>query len=176
MKNLDSLVDVIQLIQKYHHQLRRPTAGAIAYKFIRKPDGRRIAFEYSKGFKIFNFKVPDSSTLVIEQLSSGYEFKGSYKHVMSSMLYLTDLSVINIYEHQADFYSWNSIDFSYVENIGEVNIKMLQDWIHNTNDNLIAQWKSSDDHVDRILEEITVGKKVEFAPPRRRMVDMSGDY
>ncbi len=173
MKRYETLGEIVEFILRRHRCIKKIGAGATAYKFLRRRDGRRILFEISKGFKIFEFGVHDENTLVINQLAAGYAFKGKKKHVFSSSLYLQDLVVVNVYDHKADFFSWDSIDFSYIENDFAVDIQMLQEWINNETGIIRAQWIGKDKDVEKILDEIGCGSKIIITPDKKRLIDMN---
>lgn len=173
MKRYETLEEIVEFILRRHPCLKRLGAGATAYKFLRRKDGSRIPFEISRGFKIYNFGVYDENTLVVKQLASGYAFKGKKKHVFSSDLYLQDLAIVNVYDHRADFFSWNSIDFSYIENDFMVDIQMLQEWINNDIGVLRAQWVEKNKDVEKILDEIGCGSKIIIGSSKKRLLDMN---
>lgn len=161
MKVCDNLNDIVDFILRKHKTLRGSFGGATCYKMLRKPDGTRIPFEESRGFKIIKFTVMGDNTLNINQLAAGYQFKGEQKHTMSSHLFLQDLVLINVYDHRAEFFSTSSIDFTYIVQDKGVNVQMLHEWVNEDNGIIRAQWTHKDENIERLLDEISVGRKVQ---------------
>lgn len=130
------------------------------YKMLRKPNGLRVPFEETRGFKILKFDTPGENAVTITQFASGYAFKGQFKHTMTSTIYLQDLVLINVYDHRAEFFSTSSIDFTYITLEKGVNIQLINEMINDDAGIIRAQWVHQDENIDRILDEISVGRKV----------------
>ena len=172
MKRFDVLADLVPYIIRKHPFIRSTRSGVEAYKFFRKPDGRRIPFEHMNGFRIFDMGAYDSNTLVIDQLAAGYTFRNHNKCTVSSKLFLTNLALVNVYDSRAEFFSWDSIDFSYVENNHMTSIHMLHEWQRGDPGILRAQWVCENDSVDKLLERLGIGTqdvRMSYGP---RMIDM----
>ncbi len=173
MKTCQTLDEMVEYLLKKHRGLRSPTGGATSYKLLRKPNGNRVMFEETRGFKIIKFDVPKENSLIINQLCAGYSFKGQHKQVLSSNIYLHDLVIVNAYDHKAEFFSLSSIDFIYTERNPAVSIQLLQDWVDDDHGIIRAQWKHKDEYLDQLLDEISVGRSVTVDEPRtRRYIDM----
>lgn len=160
IKVCNSLDEIVKFILYKHKTLSGQGGGAISYKLLKKPDGRRIPIEESHGFKIIKFNVLGENSLSITQLSSGFAMKGQYKCKMSSQLFLHDLVLVNVYDHRSEFFSGSSIDFSYITKDPGVPIQMLQEWLYEDPGIIRAQWSYDDRMVNQILDEISVGRKI----------------
>lgn len=159
MKRFETLPDLMTFIQTKHRKINSKQGGVQGYKMFRKPDGRRILFEEIKGFRIFRFQAVDDRTLTIDTLATGFAFRNNEKITVSSRLFLPDLAVINVYDHRAEFFSSSSIDFAYIEDDKVVELQMLEEYINDDPGIVRAQWLAKDDDVDRILDEVTGGRK-----------------
>ena len=156
MKRLETLDDVMIYINQKHRKINSKAGGVHGMKMLRKPNGRRIMFEEIKGFRIFKWQILDDTTLMLQTLANGFKFRGHEKsYTVSSWLHLTDLSVVNIYDHRASFFSMDSIDFSYVEDDFASELQMLQEWVNDEPGELRAQWVAHNESVNRILAEVT---------------------
>lgn len=173
MKIYDNLEDMVHYILKKHKNLRSATGGVNAYKMLRKPDGRRITFEEVRGFRIIQFQVLDTNTLSVNAMAAGYAFRGQQKQVVSSQLFLQDLVMVNVYDHRAEFFTRASIDFTYITRDKGVDVQMLQEWIEEDSGILRAQWVLKDKDIEKILDEISIGRKVEVEEQERRHIDMT---
>lgn len=158
MKTFDKLDDVVAYIQRKHGFLR--TTGVECYKLIRR-NKDRIPFEHSISSKIEDISVYSNDTLVINQMMSGLQFRGNKSISLKSTMYLHDLALINVYDHIAEFFSWSSIDFAYLERdkfYGEITAKMLQEWILQEPGEIRAQWRCVNHKTEKLLEELGVGR------------------
>jgi len=171
MKKYDTIDKIVKFMMRKHPDVKSTRQGVNAWKFLLKSNGTRIPFESSRGFKIIEFDVFDNDTLIIEQAAFGYEFHSQVKSTDSSRLYLTNLAVINVYDHKTEFYSFDTIDFVYIVNSYESKIVMLQEWIDHEPSILRAQWTSPDSRVEQLLNEISVGRSVVQAESPRRLID-----
>ncbi len=160
MIKFETLDDLIKFIKNHHKCLQVSRSGAYGMKFIRKPDGKRIMFEEIRGFKIFDFESVEENSLRISQLACGYALKGKIKHTMSSVLFLSDLVLINVFDHAALFFSRSSIDFGYVENEFCADMEHLSEWLHNLPGIVRGRWESKDPELEKIINEIGLGRKV----------------
>lgn len=172
MRRFNALNDLVPYILRKHPFLGSTRGGVEAYKFIRKLDGRRIPFEHMHGFRIFDMGAFDQNTLVVDQIAAGYEFKKHKKCTVSSKLFLTNLALVNIYDVRAEFFSWDSIDFSYVENEHMTSIHMLHEWQRGDPGILRAQWICENDSVDKLLERLGVGDQDVLMSYGPRLIDM----
>ncbi len=174
MKTLSSLEEVVDFIKKKHSAINKPGNGVYGLKFLRKSDGKRVMFEEIQGLKLFDWKI-SGTELIIHQLAVGFEFKGkTKKHTLSSTLFLRDLVMINIYDHCAQFFSHESIDFAYVEDEYIAHVEHLIEWMNDGDGGSIlrAQWISPDKNIDRLLEEISIGRTVEKKVNLPRQINM----
>lgn len=163
MKRFEDLKDMLGYIGNKHRQLRAVTGkGVYGSLLSRNRDGSRIQFGLIQGLKIKNFDVYDDNTIVLEYFGAGYQFKGKQRQVMSARLFLADIQVVNVYDHSAEFFSKNSIDFTYMLQDYVAEMEALQQWVSQSPDLLRAQWLSKDDRVDQLLDEITVGRKIKM--------------
>jgi len=174
MKSCENLDEMVNYLLKKHRELRGPKGNVTSYKLLRKPSGKRIMFEETRGFKIIKFDVQNENSIIINQLCSGYAFKGQHKRVLTSNLYLHDLVVVNAYDHKAEFFSLSSIDFVYIECNPSISIQTLQDWVDNNHGIIRAQWVHKDEYLEQLLDEISIGRRVTVDQPRtRRHIDMN---
>lgn len=171
MKKYDTIDKIVKFMMRKHPDIKNTRQGVSAWKFLLKPNGSRVPFESSQGFKIIEFDVFDNNTLIIEQAAFGYEFHSQIKSTASSRLYLTNLAVINVYDHKTEFYSFDTIDFVYIVNTHESKIVMMQEWIDCEMSILRAQWTSPDSRVEQLLNEISVGRSVVQTESPRRLID-----
>lgn len=147
--------------------------GAHGYKFFRQEDGTRIPFEITKGFKIFNFNTYEDN-VSIDQLMTAYTFDGKTKQVVHSVLYLKDLLSIEVYDDKTDFISLSSIDFTYIINHKDSEIRMLSEWMNEDPGIRRARWVSSRPDIDNVLDNVSYRKK-NIASKRQRVIDMEFD-
>lgn len=167
MQKCATLQDTVSFILKHHKEVRGLGGGCIAWKFLRRRDGTRIPIEESRGFKILQFHVTeDEDAITIQQFAAGFALD-SKRVTMSSSLFLQDLMVINVYPDKAEFFSLASIDFIYLTKPHGSPV-YLQKEIDGSKDVLLAQWCKDDDRVERLLEEISIGRRVMVAPPETR--------
>ena len=142
---------------------------------LRRPDGRRIIFETVDGFRIFDYKQLTEDSLQISQLATGFEFRGQRRVHQTAHLCLSDLAVVNVYDHGAEFCSVSSIDFSYIEKTQNSEVELLSDFVTGTRPVVRAQWLSPRDETERILSDITVGRKITQIVIPKRMIDMDAE-
>lgn len=173
MKRCETIQEVMEYILRNHRALKSGS-GFHGYKFFRKADGSRIPFESVDGFRIFNFEC-DKTSLRVDQMASGFEYRGKQRVQQSSRLWLTDLVMINVYSHSAEFFSQSSIDFSYIEKTFDSEIELLSEWTRNVVPVLRAQWVAKDNDIDRILDDLALGRKIKTAEHRVRFIDMDDD-
>lgn len=172
MKRFDTLGDLVPYVQRKHPFTRSTRSGVEAYKFLRRPDGSRIPFEHMNGFRIFDMGAYDNKTLVIDQIAAGYTFRKHNKCTVSSKLFLTSLAVVNIYDLRAEFFSWDSIDFTYLENQHMTSIHMLHEWMRGDPGILRAQWVCENNSVDKLLDRLGVGNHMSHMTYGPRLIDM----
>ncbi len=150
-------------------------AGFYGLKMLRKPDGRRIIFESVNGFRIFEHSQVSDTSIMIRQQSTGFEFRGNRRVVQTADFTLSDLALVNVYDNSAEFYSRSSIDFAYVAKTADSEIEMLTEFVVGLKGIVRAQWTSQNDEVDRIISELSIGRKVIEVAQRKRMIDMDTD-
>ena len=180
MKSYDALEGIITYILKKHKYIKQAVTGVGLYnkggvyalKMLRKPSGKRIIFEEIKNFRIIKWEAFNINTLIIDTFATGISFKGKEKVSQSSRLFLNDLAVINVYDYTAEFYSRSSIDFSYVYNSHESHQQALNYFVQEKIAPLRAQWVDPDDDLDRLMEELSIGRVIEEEVPGNRMLDM----
>ena len=175
MKKCETLQELMEYIYRKHPEVKSGTSGFYGYKLLRKPDGNRILFETVDGFRIFNHNAgPD--WLRLETMASGFEFRGRRQIRQSSQLSLTDLLVASVYDHSAEFYSLSSIDFAYVLKSKESEVTMLSAFVQEDTPPVRAQWQSPNEEIERLLEVISIGRKVKSVPKTRRMIEMDDTF
>lgn len=157
MKTCLSLQEIIDYIIKKHKYLKE---GAFAMKFLRRPSGKRIVIEHIDGFRVFEYSVHNETSLVVTQFASGLSFKGKDKVNMVSRLFLDNLVMINAYDHLVEFFTFDSIDFSFIEKSYAADIELLDEMVRGKKSELRAQWVQHNPEVDKILEEISLGRKM----------------
>lgn len=168
MKNFTSLEDVIKFMFNKHRNINSPAHGVTGYKFLRKPDGSRLLFEQVKGFRIFRHFIHSERDLTLETMGTGILFKKNIKITVSSHLFLSNLAVINVYDHRTEFFSANSIDFAYIENEYSAEVQMMQEWLSKDAGQLRGQWLAKDEIVDKILNEISISRHMDLSDKYRR--------
>jgi len=181
VKQYQTIDEIVKYITKHHLYIKEPVSGqgpmekggAYALKMFRKSDGKRIIFEETKNFRIFDWNVHDKNMLCIDTIAVGLAFKGHKKISQSSRLFLHDLAVINVYDHSAEFYSRNSIDFAYVEHSYESEQQILQEWVRGSPGIMRAQWVNEEDDIDRLLTELSIGRKIQEVVPGARKIDLN---
>lgn len=168
MQSFDTLEGIVGFMLQRHPSVRRPDGGCTAWKFLRRPDGSRVAIEEQKGFKIVQYNLMDENGLSITQLASGYTFDSRQKHVMSSQLFLHDLVLVNVYDFKTEFFSSASIDFVYILNEWGVRTQVAQALVNEDAGIIRGQWIKKDQVLESLLEQISFGKQVEVAPQVKR--------
>lgn len=174
MKKLDDLQSAMDFIYNKHRGINSPARGVNGYKMLRRPNGSRYVFECIKGFRIFrHFVFPqDPRCLTLETMGTGITQKGETKITVTCHLYLSELSVINIYDHRCEFLSNGSIDFAYIENEYSAELSVASEFMFNEEGILRAQWTSQDESAAVLLKEISVSRTMKLATPRR-YIDIS---
>ena len=173
MKRCSSLDEIVEFMQRKHRLINARNAGVHAFKMLRKPSGRRIIFEEIHGWRIFRHRVHDETTLIIDTLAVGLQFKGNKEVRASSKLYLEDLMVINVYDHRAEFFSGSSIDFAYVEADYAVELQMLSEWVNENPGVMRAQWITPKEDFDKVLDDLSLGGKcVPLSDDKPRFINM----
>lgn len=160
MKKIESLIDIAKYIQKKHKSfINEKGIGVECCKFIKTKKGRKI-FEMSRGFRIFGIDASDDlNQIYIEQLAVGY-MPDRRINRMSSILTLSNLSLINVYDDMTEFYSKDGIDFVYVHNCSgqiidyEIVYKFLHEWINKERGTIRARWYSKNKTLDKVVEEL----------------------
>lgn len=173
MKRCTTLDEIVEYIQRKHRNVNARQKGVHAFKMLRKPSGQRILFEEIHGWRIFKYKVYDDTTLVINTLAVGLQFRGSQEVRASSTLFLHDLVVVNVYDQRAEFFSASSIDFAYVEADYAVEQQLLTEWVNEDPGVQRAQWLTPNKDYDRILDEISSGgKNAVLSDDKPRFINM----
>jgi hypothetical protein len=175
MKRCETIAEIMEYILRKHRNLKSPNGGFYGYKLLRKTDGKRIPFEEVDGFRIFNYDITGND-LRLDQMSSGFEFRGRRKIQQTAKLWLTDLVLVNVYDHSAEFFSQASIDFIYVEKSKESEIELLSEWVRNVTPVIRRQWMRQDDDIDRILDSLSIGRRLITVNQPPRMIDMEDDF
>jgi hypothetical protein len=173
MKTCNSLQEIIDYILKKHKYLKE---GAFAMKFLRKHNGKRIVIEHMDGFRIFEYAVHNETSLVMTQFASGMVFKGKEKINMVSKLFLDNLVMVNSYDHSAEFFTFDSIDFSFIEKTYAAEIELLDEMIRGKKSELRAQYVQHNPEVDKILEEISSGRKMIVKRGSNRNIIMDDNH
>jgi len=160
MKRIETIQGIVEYLLHRHPQVRQTTGGGVScFKTIKKKDGTRSIFETTSGFRIIKYDIIDDNSLTIDQLASGYHFKGSHKVVQTSKLFLTDLIAINVYDYRAEFFSFG-IDFVYLVKDPSSKTQLMNDWVNQETGILRAQWVHKDEDVEKMLDEISFGRKI----------------
>lgn len=170
---------MIKFATKRHRHINAQSGGVTAWKMLRKPDGSRIPFEEVRSFRIFDWVADEADKLLtIDSIAVGTAFKGNKRISQINKLYLYDLSVINIYDHSAEFFSKSSIDLWYMENdnsfvsVSSIEQLSMNNWVKDTPDIVRARWVAPDEDFDRISEELCIGRKVVEVVDESRNFDM----
>lgn len=160
MKVYENLSDIVEYIKRKHSSfLNKKSLGVECCKFVRTKKGRRIPFETSRGFRIFEMEANEEFNQIhIEQLALGLTMKGQHKCTMSSILTLSNLQLINVYDYMTEFYSVNGIDFTYIHNCSTnqdaVAMRVLHEWINGDPGIVRACWLPKNTTLDKIEEEL----------------------
>ncbi len=94
-----------------------------------------------------------------------YDFKSK---ASGSTIHLTDLIMVNVYDHSAEFISKSSIDLYYAETTYNAKVVLMSSWINKTQDILRAQW-FCDDEAEQLFGDCT--RQVERVVPLPRSID-----
>ena len=176
MKKIDTLNEIVTFIQRKHKDVKSLSGqGVYAAKFLRKPSGDRVLVEELNGFRLVDFQICGDNNLVIRQMGAGFVHKSNKKHSLMSRIYLSDLAVINVFDHCTQFYSNSSLDFAYVLNSVAADIEHIAEWIYNQPEILRAQWVAPSDNVDDALSQLVSGRVVHVARELPRLIDMEFD-
>lgn len=154
----ESLQEILDFIETIHPKLHSPP-GVYCLRMRRTHEGARIPFEELRGVRIKSFEVYDTNTVIATLHSHGMAFKSNRLNTFDGTIYLTDLAMINVYDHSAEFLTNSSIDFVYLEQDKGAKTVMLAEWIHDVPKNLRAQW-FKDSETERLLSEVGLGRKV----------------
>lgn len=168
-QKFDKLADVIDFIKQKHVHLNS-FRGVHAFKLLRKNDGTKIPFEEMKGAKIKEFEIIDDKLIVVNQVLQASSYKGKSNWTIECKTFLSQIVMINVYDHSAEFFSINSIDFTYIENSSEFKIPMMEDWINDQGNELRAYWVR-DAEMENLLSDVGGPKTVKQAGPLIRNLD-----
>lgn len=171
MKQMNTLAEMITYL-KNKHNFTRTKEGAYGMKFLKRPSGQRILIEEFNGFRSLGYMAHEPNGLVITQYASGIRFKGIEKITMSSKLFLMNLVIINVYDHVAEFFSTDGIDFAYAEN-GHVAEMELLDEMFREPGPIRAKWVWENPDIKQMLEEIDRGRRIKVAPSVGRDLDLT---
>lgn len=132
-----TLHDVVKQLSE--HRLIGGNNTVTAWKMLRKNDGSRVPFEEMKGARIQSVEVVTDDLMIVHHKLSGYYMaKKSYETFCKT--YLPQIVLVNIYKNSVEFLSVNKIDFSYVLNADTNKASMLESYLNESNEDLIAQW------------------------------------
>ncbi len=173
MKVCQSINDIIKYILRHHKSIKdkRPGGGVTATKMLRKPDGTRIAFEEIRNWRIFDWQAQSENSLCINTITTGYTFRGNTEIQQTARTFLSDLVIINVYDHAAEFFSQSSIDFVYTLNTPESHVQHLYEWTHGKTGDLRARWMTDDENIEKILDTLSIGRQLNLVETARE-VDM----
>jgi hypothetical protein len=167
------LPEIVEHIKKKHSNLNFNKEGVYGMKFVKRTNGSRVLIEDISGFRVFSYSVYNDSTLIITQFATGMSFKNNTKINMSSRLFLDKLVMINVYDHAAEFFTANSIDFAYAENGHIPAIEFLDEMLSpSTYGNVKAQWVCHDPDVEQMLDEISFGRRIVKSIEMGRGIDL----
>lgn len=175
IRRFQTLNDSIAFLTKRHKHISKSSEGVYGMKFV-KFNGERILVEEINGLRLFNYHIHDDTDLVITQFASGISFRGQSKITMTSRLFLPNMLLLNIYDHGAEFFTEDSIDFAYVINDISNDVKFLDSMIHPKikagHGSLRGHWMRDCDKLDKLLEELSQGRKIFFKNEVETLVDM----
>lgn len=172
MEKYATLHEIVEFMRHRHPGIKvKVGGGCYAMKFLRTPSGARIPFEEIKGFRLIDFHTSEN-TVIIDQLACGLSFKGAYTQTMSARLILQDLVIVNVYDHQTDFFSLGSIDFTYMEKTKDAQAQLLAHWENPSKGDIRAQWTRDDPDIDRLLDQIGCHPVIQQVVQFGRNIDM----
>lgn len=170
MEKHATLEEIVDFMRKRHPGIKA-TQGCYAMKMLRTANGSRIPFEETKGFRLIDFHVMENA-LIIDQLAAGMAFRGKHSVTMSSRLILQDLVLINVYDHQTDFFSRENIDFTYIEKTQDAEAQLLAGWENLSKGDIRAQWTRNDPDIDSLLDQVGCHQVLKESIDPGRVVDL----
>ena len=173
MKSYTKLEEIITYITNTHESLKKnnPGGGVCASKMIRLNSGRRIVFEETQNWRIFDWGITSENSLYIDSIITGFAFKGHKEVQQSSRLFLSDLIIINVFDFAAEFISQSSIDFAYTLNTPAATMQHLYEYSRGKIGDIRARWIYAQNDVDRVLTEASIGRVLTISQDDR-MFDM----
>ncbi len=171
--------------------LRRPNGDRIPFEEMHGVrfrnfsvyDHNTLIIEQQSHGSVFNQGYPPPSVpeqakvydvaAVISSCSSSAAAKQHKKHVFSAKTYLPELSLINIYDHSAEFRTTSGIELFYSENTYETSILLMSSWVNDISDILRAQWFC--DEIDELLMSCGTDPKMERTVSLPRGIDFGMD-
>jgi hypothetical protein len=175
MQRFDSLDEIIQFIQNKHKSLSR-MKGVYGYKMLKRHEGSRIPFEEVKGLTLKQMDVVGDRSVVIDLCCLGYEFKKQMIMSFNSRLFLNNLAVINVYDHKTEFFSFDCVDFVYLETNEDARLQLFKEWILGEPGVMRAQWAAKIPEIEKILDEVGLNRKIKVAEEAARPLDMSSNW
>ncbi|NMC62392.1 MAG: hypothetical protein GYA55_04420, partial [SAR324 cluster bacterium] len=106
----------------------------------------------------------------VYNIITGLSFKGHKIHSSSSILYLSDLVQINVYDHSTHFISRAGIDFAYIEEDQSAIMQALQEFVHDKPGIVRASWTDMNSVEDDLLNVMSFGHRVVNKEPYRRNI------
>lgn len=172
MKIYNSIENAVNAILNKHKGVTS-RFGCSGQLMFRRPNGKIMVFQQFTGFKILDFIISDNRDLSIDHVSIGYTLALNKKIVSTSRVTLHDLTFIEIYKHQAYFYSKCGIDFTYIENSLEVKNNLINGWCDSSSKKVIGKWSSTDSEIDSILDELGHHRTIKVSKKTKvRNIDM----
>ena len=170
MKQCENIDSIISYMLTHHKFISQSKGGGYGLVLLRKHNGSRIIIQEMKYFRIFSYKIMNENSVIIQNIITGFSFKGNHKQSASSSLFLHDLVQINVYDHSSHFISRSGVDFAYLEENQSASMQALQEFIHESPRAVRATWTDQNTAEDDMLDAITFGRRRAVADPYRRNI------
>lgn len=172
MKRFDDISDIMKFMLDKHKFVGKTKSGGYGTVMLRKSDGTRQMIHEFRYFRIFKHELLAPNVLALYNIITGMSFRGKQTTSSTSILYLTDLLQINVYDHGTHFFTDGSVDFAYVLDEDPVKRKLVQAWIEDDPGVVRATWCNPDKDIDDLLDELTFARRVERVQKGKRNLDI----
>lgn len=176
MKRCQTIDEIVEFILSNHKKIRdKGQDGGVTASFMFRKGGKRWVFNEINNFRIFDWDVLPNNCLSVQTISTGYIFRGNRQIQQTSRTILPGLAVINVYDHSAEFFSEDGIDFAYTINTEDANFQHIYEWSRGIVGDLRATWVDETNTTEKLLMHLASGPKIVLIPDVVRSVDMDFD-
>ena len=166
----------LKLMMEQMLQVHKSTGskdGCAGLLLFRRPNGKIMVFQTLTGFKVIDFIVSDECDLSIDYVFINLSYGMKKFTKATARLVLHELSLVEIYAHQAYFYSNCGIDFTYIANTPEIKDQLIHGWRDSSSTEVIGRWSNGSADIDNILNEIGHHKTMRVSRNQKiRNIDM----